>query len=284
MRLLFVGLLILLFVAEHSCARCDMSTTARVREGNLRQSGVFNWLGVLKVHLHEGTNFKVAVSGIVLIKVKYALVNADDVVRVPKNVLESDSLAVFLAADDTPWSVAPLSYMTHPEYEYSTLNTIAVLELNSDDAQDYPLNPICFPEAMFNTSGFLYLTGYTDENRVLEKVIYKILYLEKKVCEEFYNRAGLSDAKRAPTAYVCGFAPYNGTHCVWDNGMVLVSNATGWFTLVGFGVRGPGCAAPARFIDIFQYLDWIRTATAENVPMYDAIEDYRRDDSHKPFV
>lgn len=34
---------------------------------------------------------------------------------------------------------------------------------------------------------------YFPENRVLQKVIYKIQYLEESVCDEFYNRVGVSD-------------------------------------------------------------------------------------------
>ncbi|KAJ8708544.1 hypothetical protein PYW08_009926 [Mythimna loreyi] len=269
--------LVILFGGVSSTDHCDMATTARVQEGNLGQSGDFNWLGILHIHHHAEGKLRVAMTGIVLIKIKYALANADDLTKIPMKVFKSDSKAMFLPARDRPWEVKLDSYYTHPEYEYSTLNTIAVVELNLEESNDYPLNPICIPSgASFNTSRYLYLTGYTDENRKMEKVIYNIKYLEKHVCEEFYNRAGLSSQKRAPSAYVCGYAPSNKTQCVWDSGMVLVSNVTGYFHLIGFGIYGPGCAAPARFIDLFPYFYWINSIIHPD-EVYDD-NGYRRND------
>ncbi|KAJ8708203.1 hypothetical protein PYW07_010328 [Mythimna separata] len=274
--------LVIVFNGGVSAARCDVATTAQVQEGNLGQSGDFNWLGILHVHQYEEGKIRVAMTGIVLIKLKHALANADDVVKIPMKIFKSESKAMFMPARDTPWEVKPASYVTHPEYEYATLNTIAVIELDLDDVDDYPLNPICLPSGeTFNTSRYLYLTGFTDENKKIEKVIYNIQYLEKQVCEEFYNRAGLSSQKRTPTVYVCGYAPSNKTQCVWDSGMVLVSNVTGYFNLIGFGVHGPGCAAPARFVDLFPYFSWINSIITPD-EVYDEAS-FRRKDDHDEF-
>ncbi|CAD0205962.1 unnamed protein product [Chrysodeixis includens] len=57
--------------------------------------------------------------------------------------------------------------------------------------------------------------------------------------------------------------------------MTLISNASGYFTLIGFGVRGPGCAAPARFIDLSTYFNWINSVTTPETESYDS-PDYRR--------
>ncbi|XP_026740606.1 uncharacterized protein LOC113503021 [Trichoplusia ni] len=275
-RTLLVFKLLLVLVGSTSAGTpCDLSITGIVDEGNLGQTSDFNWLGVLRVHIHDDETVQVAVTGIVLIKPKYVLANADDIVRIPKRIFDTDSQAMFLGVEDTPWYCKPVSYVTHPEYEYQTYNTIAIVELNIEDATNYPLNPICLPVQSLNTSNFLYLTGYTDENQLLEKVIYKIQYIPKESCEEFYNRAGLSAKDRVPSSYICGFSPFNKTHCVWDNGMALVSNASGWFSLIGFGVRGPGCAAPARFIDLNTYFTWINSVTTQETEMYDS-PDYRR--------
>lgn len=37
---------------------------------------------------------------------------------------------MFLPARDNPWFVKLTSYVAHPEYEFSKLNTIAVIELD----------------------------------------------------------------------------------------------------------------------------------------------------------
>lgn len=46
---------------------------------------------------------------------------------------------------------------------------------------------------------------------------------------------------------------------------------------IGFGTRGPGCMAPARFIDMQPYFNWINSATTSAEEMYDS-PDYRRID------
>uniref|UniRef100_A0A2H1W5Z3 SFRICE_016778 n=1 Tax=Spodoptera frugiperda TaxID=7108 RepID=A0A2H1W5Z3_SPOFR len=240
---------------ETSTTRCDEATTAQVAEGNFGQSGVFNWLGVLKVQSYDNKKVTTALTGIVLVTAKHVLANADDVVRIPRHLFESNTKAMFLPAKGVEWTAAAKSYSTHPEYEYTTVNTIAIVELDVEDVTDFPLNPICLPSpsssAPHQSSKFLYLTGFTDENRVLQK---------------------LPTRNSQPTSYVCGYATRNGsTHCAWDNGMALVSNASeGVFYLLGFGVRGPGCAAPARFIDLFPFLPWIAATTTEPEEMYDA--------------
>lgn len=40
---------------------------------------------------------------------------------------------MFIASDNKPWYAKIKDYMTHPEYEYATMNTIAVLEFDMED-------------------------------------------------------------------------------------------------------------------------------------------------------
>nr|XP_034826056.1 serine protease 33-like [Maniola hyperantus] len=98
---------------------------------------------------------------------------------------------------------------------------------------------------------------------LLEKVIYKTQYVSHELCDEFYNRIGFKKIQETPTSYYCGFAMNNKKNCEWENGMVLSSNSTGPWVLIGFGIKGPGCAAPSRFIDVSSYLPWIQTLTEE---------------------
>ncbi|XP_022837249.1 uncharacterized protein LOC111364574 [Spodoptera litura] len=162
MRGKLAGKLLLLFLVETSASRCDEATTAQVAEGNFGQSGVFNWLGMLKVVSYENKKWITALTGIVLVKPKHVLANADDIVKIPQHVFERATKAMFVPAKGAEWAVPPKSYSTHPEYEYSTVNTIAIVELDVEDVNDFPLNPICLPSSSFNTSKYLYLTGFTD--------------------------------------------------------------------------------------------------------------------------
>ncbi|XP_047032046.1 uncharacterized protein LOC124638933 [Helicoverpa zea] len=237
-----------------------METGIFLDEGNMGQSEDFNWLGILKVYLDDGDGVQVAVTGIVLVKPKYAVASADDVVRIPRSVFQTETQAMFIASGDTIVHFTPLQYITHPEYELATYNTIALVEL--DVGEKNPLIPICFPASAYDSS-YLYFVGYTDENKIVEKVIYRIEYVGKPDCEDFYAREGLRDVSREPTSYVCGAWRNASENCVWDTGMALVSNNSGWFTLIGLSVHGPGCAAPARFINIPNYITWINQVTKE---------------------
>ncbi|CAB3237766.1 unnamed protein product [Arctia plantaginis] len=217
---------------------------------------------------------EIAVTGVVLVKKDYALVNAHDVSKIPLTMLKEHGRVQFYATADVPWFCKPKSYTAHPEYGPITFNTVALLELDIMNTEEpYPLKPICWTSQPLNASTFLYAAGYTDENRLLEKVIHKLQYTDNTSCSEFYHRAKLSDKTREPVYYLCGHAVSSKSHCVWDNGMVLISNATQYFTLLGFGIRGPGCAAPARFINLQYYYEWVQEVTTE----VDHYDDYRRD-------
>ncbi|KAG6443434.1 hypothetical protein O3G_MSEX002835 [Manduca sexta] len=169
---------------------------------------------------------------------------------------------MFIPSDQKPWFCKVKEYMAHPEYEFATINTIAIVELLPNEDEYFPMTPICVPGSSFNASNQLYAIGFTDENQLLEKMIYKLQYIEQGLCDEFYNRAGLSEGKIVPTSYQCGFAVNNKDNCVWENGMVITSNSTGKWTLLGLSVKGPGCAAPARFIDVTAYIPWLESATS----------------------
>ncbi|XP_062532749.1 uncharacterized protein LOC101746599 [Bombyx mori] len=187
---------------------------------------------------------------------------------------------MFIASDNKPWYAKIKDYMTHPEYEYATMNTIAVLEFDMEDENHIYLPPICIPGYSFNASNQLYAAGYTDENMFLEKTLHKLQYVNKDICDEFYNRAKLSEGLKEPKHYLCGFAVNNKKDCVWENGMVLASNSSGKWHLIGLSIKGPGCAAPARFIDIIPYLQWVDTVTSLE-ESYDY--SFRRSGNNKDF-
>ncbi|XP_059062700.1 plasma kallikrein-like [Achroia grisella] len=243
-----------------------MAVDRDLQEGNLGETARFPWLGVLRVHIHEAASLKIALTGIVLVRERYAVANADEISRIPRHIFKEDSQAMFVPTNGKPWYSRLIDYITHPEYEFSTYNTIALVELDSEEGNNYllfPFKPICWPGYSFNTSNELYAVGYTDERQLLEKVLYKLQYISQELCAEFYNRSSLqSGTIISPTNLQCGFAANNRGNCVWDSGMVMISNSTGAWMLIGFGLRGPGCAAPSRFIQMFSYLPWIQTITS----------------------
>ncbi|XP_047539194.1 uncharacterized protein LOC125072606 [Vanessa atalanta] len=213
--------------------QCDISKKSNLREGIIGETKSLPWVGVLRFHIHEEDSLKIALTGIVLVKENYCITNANDVAKISHLKFTRESKAMFIIKDNETWSSGVLSYMIHPEYEFATYNTIALVEL----AEHY------------------------QEKQLLEKIIYKVEYIEHALCNEFYNRIGLKNNLYVPVHYFCAFAKNNKKNCVWENGMALVSNTTGPWTLIGFGVKGPGSAGPSRFIDISKYLPWIESST-----------------------
>ncbi|XP_061384866.1 uncharacterized protein LOC116773566 isoform X2 [Danaus plexippus] len=188
---------------------CYETKTPDVTEGNIGETKHFPWLGVLRVHSHDGPTMKIGLTGLVLIKHNYGVANAHDVAGVHKS-----DLARF----------------------------------NSDMYTKYQLQ---------------YQKSIVRDNKLLEKAIYNIEYVNRDLCDDFYNRVGFKyeDSFYKPTTYHCGVAKNNKKNCMWDNGMVLASNTTGTWVLIGFSIKGPGCSAPIRFLDMLSYLPWIETST-----------------------
>ncbi|XP_063627550.1 uncharacterized protein LOC134799091 [Cydia splendana] len=245
---------------------CDSLTHQPFHEGNLGQSGMLAWLGVIRAHLHIDGRTHIAVTGAVLVKPRHAIANADDMSKIRK---QGDSKAMFMSQDRGTWTCKLGDVSLHPEYDFATYNTIALVELDMESLTNTaPMLPVCMPDLMYNASNQLYAIGFTDENKLLEKIAYKVEYVEKVLCDEYYERAGHAKSMYTPPLYNCAFAVNIMKNCEWENGMVLVSNASGQWMLVGFGVQGPGCSAPARFIDVYPYLHWINSTS--NVEDFDA--------------
>ncbi|VVC86936.1 unnamed protein product [Leptidea sinapis] len=96
---------------------CDKSN-AVLNEGNVGENGALPWLGVLRVHVHiTGKDPRIGLTGILLVKANYAISNADDVAKIPKYILRSDSKAMFIATNNTPWYCGVKDLMLHPEYD-----------------------------------------------------------------------------------------------------------------------------------------------------------------------
>ncbi|CAH0697479.1 unnamed protein product [Spodoptera exigua] len=239
---------------------CDKQRIVLLRDGNMGETSHFSWLGLFKVSLDNGDGVKEAVTGIVLIKPKYVLANADDIARIPENIFLEESRAMFLSKNGVPVYYRPLSFVTHPEYDSVVYSSIAVVKLAVPNIN--PLTPICFSNTMYDTGG-LHLFGYTDDNDKLEKIVFKIQAVEKQQCDQFYKDEGLVDPRREPRSYICGVHQFSREPCVWENGLVLAANTTDQFTFIGFSLYGPGCGVPARFVFMLHYFSWIESVTRE---------------------
>ncbi|KAJ2944962.1 hypothetical protein O0L34_g1858 [Tuta absoluta] len=238
---------------------CDKATEWADMEGNLGQKHLFPWLGILRVHIHTHRTFQVALTGVVLVTGKYAIGNAGDIAKIPMNTMRSHSQVMFIMDDKTPNFCEVVDYMVHPEYGITTKNTVAILELHSDETK-VRSKTICWPYQNFNTSNQLFLFGYTDERQLLEKTLYQLQYVDRTLCYEFYKRSKLASADLSdPVNYQCAFGINSRNNCTWESGSVVASNATGHWTLIGLIVGGPGCSAPARFLDITAYMPWLIT-------------------------
>ncbi|KAI5644710.1 proclotting enzyme-like [Phthorimaea operculella] len=239
---------------------CDKTVETADREGNLGQTHLFPWLGILRVHIHAHQSFQVALTGVVLVTNKYAIGDAVDIAKIPMTTMRLHSQLMFILDDKMPIFCKVVDYMVHPEYDITTKNTVAILEID-DDGIKMRAKTICWPYQNFNTSNQLFLIGYTDERQLLEKTMYQVQYVDKKLCYEFYKRSKLASADlRDPINYQCAFAVYSRSNCTWETGRVVASNATGYWTLIGLIVSGPGCSAPARFLDITAFMPWLVTS------------------------
>ncbi|XP_061705368.1 uncharacterized protein LOC133516438 [Cydia pomonella] len=261
-----VLVLITPYVENRPELTCDSLRHQPFHEGNLGQTGILSWLGVIRAHLHIGAKTQIAVTGAILIKPRHAIANADDMSKIRKL---GDSKAMFISQDRGTWTCKLGDVSLHPEYDFATYNTIALIELDTESLTNAaPMLPVCMPKYMYNASDQLYAVGFTDENKRLEKIAYKVEYVERALCDEFYERAGHQKGMYTPKLYECAFAVNNVKNCNWENGMALVSNASGQWVLVGFGVQGPGCSAPARFIHVYPYMHWMDSAS--NIEDFDA--------------
>ncbi|XP_050554198.1 uncharacterized protein LOC118279083 [Spodoptera frugiperda] len=76
-------------------------------------------------------------------------------------------------------------------------------------------------------------------------------------CKSYYRRTGLDFDTLWPAHTTCAQSVLGG-ECVWRSGAILVTKVDHRWRLLGFGVYGPGCQAPARFLDYGMYHTWVK--------------------------
>lgn len=82
-------------------------------------------------------------------------------------------------------------------------------------------------------------------------------YVSPEECKVFYRRSGLDLDTMWPMHTACARS-VTGGHCVWRSGAILVVKIDRRWRLLGFGIYGPGCQTPARFLDYSMYHDWVQ--------------------------
>ncbi|XP_047032312.1 uncharacterized protein LOC124639125 [Helicoverpa zea] len=142
-RHIVIVILVIFALGGAAAEVCDVEVKT-VPEGHLGQSGAFKWLGVLQVHIQDFDKRHVALTGIVLIKPKFALANANDVARIPERVFKEDTVAVFIPAEDTPVALSVISFVVHPEYGDSMVHSLAIIELNITEIKGSNLHILDF--------------------------------------------------------------------------------------------------------------------------------------------
>ncbi|XP_037293047.1 uncharacterized protein LOC115454730 isoform X2 [Manduca sexta] len=236
-------------------------------------------MGILQHSFYMGEKTRYAVTGAVLIHPGYAIAAAEDIAKIHPEQLTNNTQFILWESQDRKYSMDVVDYILHPEYmEKVTIATIALLQLftMTDDGftnTPAPVLPICLPISGAGVFTDLYTVRMNDENQELIKETMKMSFVDNKDCEEFYYRANLNYKKMAPQSSVCVTSEQVMDPCVWDGGIALVTRQSwGFWKLLGFGVRGPGCGAPARFVNMHDYIPWIDEIVSRR-PSEDELED-----------
>ncbi|RVE47121.1 hypothetical protein evm_008198 [Chilo suppressalis] len=265
-------------------SQCAPDTDPSMPEGQVDDIGRFSWLGVIQHSFMLGGEMRYAVTTGVLIHPSFVLAPATDIAKIPPVSLRNSTNFVLWQNFNVKYALDVKDYSLHPEFSGGkTLASVALLELfptgyiGVADVEN-PTLPICL-----NLDGIiplteLYAIQVTDVKGEIAKVVHKMRYVSETDCDEFYNRAGLGSSKMKPSRYVCAVSELQRESCVWDAGTVLVTRQSwGYWKLIGFGVRGAGCGAPARFAFVPSYLQWIDDV----VSMEDALLEEQDDETHK---
>ncbi|CAG9792566.1 unnamed protein product [Diatraea saccharalis] len=163
-------------------------------------------------------------------------------------------------------SVPIRDYSYHPDYETNSYSALAMVQLETDFIT-IDLHPICPPPTYFIEPEFFAMTIMNNCKKPVVK-LYEMDFVNPDECKTYYRKSGLDISSMWPTHTTCARA-VSGGECVWRSGAVLALRQGGRWRLVGssivqvgFGVYGPGCGAPARFLDYSIFQRWVRHTVA----------------------
>ncbi|XP_075986213.1 uncharacterized protein LOC142983206 [Anticarsia gemmatalis] len=218
------------------------------------------WLGVL-LYDERILEKPPAAASVIMVRDKWAIANARDMAVLNKYewFIGNRTNVMFLDASNTPWYTTLVNFTLHPEFDRTTLASIALLELEPDVR--FKKEPILsWPNVVTNNSFAsqdIYTVGFSDRNKILEQVVYKMGYINEEDCRNFYEAEELDSDWMRPKKFHCYNVRFSKETCVFDAGMALVRKVGRRWTLLGMSTWGPGCVLPARFVDFEYFIPWI---------------------------
>ncbi|KAL4713685.1 hypothetical protein ACJJTC_004216 [Scirpophaga incertulas] len=242
---------------------CGIDNNAAVAVGNVPVSE-YPWVGVLYYANNDQTGESRAVTTVILIHQEFVLTSAADVGPMPKHDFRVNT-RVLLGEEWRGAGRRVRNYVLHPEYG-ETLSTLALVQLR-DVVRDSGIHPACPPPDLLRDPEFYVIKFDETDYNNLQKQVVPVTHVPGKMCKDFYVAANLYVKKMRPPHVTCAVAldesDEGGANrvCVWEAGAALAArDLWGRWQLLGLGVRGPGCGAPARFLDIMSYLPWITSS------------------------
>ncbi|XP_052742183.1 uncharacterized protein LOC112053602 [Bicyclus anynana] len=152
------------------------------------------------------------------------------------------------------------NYVLHPEYGV-TYNTLALVQLRTP-VRHVNIKPLCPPpERLRNPEFYVVKFKENEDYNTLHKQVIPVSHVMPNMCQEFYLRANLYAKKMRPPHVTCAVSLRHDGVCVWDAGAALVArDVWGRWQLLGMSVRGPGCGAPSRYLDMMSYYPWVEAS------------------------
>ncbi|XP_047984740.1 uncharacterized protein LOC125225191 [Leguminivora glycinivorella] len=215
----------------------------------------YPWLGILFYSLYGGMGDTRSVTTVVLIHVEFVIANSADIGPMPKLSFRQKA-RVLLGEGWERGGRRVRNYVVHPEYS-ETINSIAIIHLRQPVRNRKIFQPICPPPERIRHPNF-WVVKFDDNLQELQKRVLPVTEVSADLCREFYIERSLYEAKRRPSFVKCAVSLAERTPCVWGAGAALTTrDIWGRWQLLGLSVYGPGCGAPARFLDMLRYYPWI---------------------------
>ncbi|CAH1641893.1 unnamed protein product [Spodoptera littoralis] len=212
----------------------------------------YPWFGLLSYPIGK----KLFTTSVVLVTRQMALASADEIDKLPKEHFRAQARVIIgrNCRGESPY-IRIREYTYHSDFFKDKVNALAMIQLETDHIS-FKLQPICGPPMNFQNDTF-YAMLLDDDCQKGELSIYKMKYVPFHHCKSYYRRTGLDFDTLWPSHTTCAQS-VTGGECVWRSGALLVTRVDHRWRLLGFGVYGPGCQAPARFLDYGMYHKWVK--------------------------
>ncbi|KAM3958726.1 uncharacterized protein ACR2FA_007249 [Aphomia sociella] len=255
MCLVFVSVSIVNCV-ELDVIDCGIDHSLEVRQGDIELTE-YPWLGILYYSNYGDNGENRAVTTVALIQEEFVVAAAADIGPMPKHNFRANS-RVLLGEDWAADGRRVRNYILHPEYG-ETYNTLALVQLR-DPVRDKNIKPLCPPPDILRNPEF-YVVKFKDDFNDLKKEVIPVSHVPRDLCRDFYITANLYAKKMRPPHVACAVSLREQRPCVWEAGAALTArDVWGRWQLLGLGVRGPGCGAPSRYLDMMSYYPWLEVS------------------------